>query len=189
MVRWLCRALDLLHVPAVLEALWRLMIFAGRLRPEEAAFAASVLGPQTLRYRAVRIGERGILPLVFKANKRRAFTLFHTISLPRAGGHERTNTAILVHEMVHVLQFEKVGSVYIYEALRAQRTEGYGYGGWEQLVSDRAKGKRFGSYNREQQGQIVEDYCATVVAKGIAAGDPIGKAYEPFIEDARRGLI
>lgn len=165
------------------------MTLAGRLRPEEAAFAASVLGPEAIRYGGVRIGERGILPLVFKTNKQRAFTLFHAISLPKAGGHERTNTALLVHEMVHVLQFESIGSVYIYEALRAQRQEGYDYGGWEQLGRDRASGKRFASYNREQQGQIVQDYCAIVVAKGISADDQVRRAYEPFIEDLRRGLI
>ena len=47
----------------------------------------------------------------------------------------------MVHELVHVYQFERVGSVYIPKALWAQWTSGYRYGGTPQLIRDRQEGK------------------------------------------------
>ena len=79
-----------------------------------------------------------------------------------------------------------MGSVYIWQALRAQSTEGYGYGGWEELVLDRENGKRFRDYNREQQGQIAQDYYRFVIEKQLPDQDPVRLAYEPFIDEIRQ---
>jgi len=94
-----------------------------------------------------------------------------------------------VHELIHVCQFELVGSIYIWQALRAQRTTGYRYGGWQQLKEDRSNGKHFRDYNREQQGQIAQDYYSEVVAKQLLAEDPIRQAYEPFVDELRKGEL
>ena len=95
----------------------------------------------------------------------------------------------MVHELVHVYEFEKIGSVYIYEALRAQRTGGYDYGGPDRLVADRANGEHFKDYNREQQGQIAQDYYAAVVGPGLPDTDPLRQKYEPLIDELRAGDI
>ncbi len=59
-----------------------------------------------------------------------------------------------IHEMVHVWQYQREGSVYIPRALYAQRTvEGYNYGGVEKLIN-----ARWQDFNYEQQGDIVADY-------------------------------
>ena len=63
------------------------------------------------------------MAVVFKINGDRAMTLFRTINLPAKGHHSRGHLKLLVH----VKQFEKVGSVYLAQAVRAQKTEGYKY--------------------------------------------------------------
>ena len=95
----------------------------------EISAVASVLGPFALRYQDIRVAQRGILRLVFKANGGRAFATFHTVNLPATGDHQRANVDILLHELVHVYQYERAGSRYFAEALLAQQEEGYGYGG------------------------------------------------------------
>ena len=67
------------------------------------------------------------MTVVFKIYGDRAMTLFSTINFPAKGHHSRGHLKLLVHEMVHVKQFEKVGSVYLAQAVRAQKTESYTY--------------------------------------------------------------
>jgi len=91
--------------------------------------------------------------------------------------------------MVHVYQFETVGSVYIWQALRAQKTNGYSYGGPDQLAKDRKNGKRFSDYNREQQGQIAQDYYNRVLTSAPPENDPARLAFQPFIDDLQAGIL
>ncbi len=66
---------------------------------------------------------------------------------------------IFVHELVHVCQYQKFGSVYISRALRGQYShEGYEYGGAYGLAEALAIGKGYLDFNFEQQAQIIEDY-------------------------------
>jgi len=86
--------------------------------------------------------------------------------------------------MVHVYQFEGIGSIYIWQALAAQRSkEGYRYGGWEKLAEDRQNGWRFSNYNREQQGQIAQDYYDDVLTPNLPPDSPTRLAFQPFIDD------
>jgi hypothetical protein len=64
-----------------------------------------------------------------------------------------------IHELVHVCQYQKYGSVYISRALRAQiNKDPYDYGGSFGLAKAIAKGRNFINFNFEQQAQIIEDY-------------------------------
>ncbi|MFC1902960.1 hypothetical protein ACFLX4_02710 [Chloroflexota bacterium] len=96
---------------------------------------------------------------------------------------------ITVHELTHVFQYECIGSVYIWQALRAQRMNGYSYGGWQQLKQERDNGKHFRDFNREQQGQIAQDYYNKVIVQELPDQDPIRQAYEPFINELRSGEL
>ncbi len=182
----LFRILDKVKLPTLLQGTWRLLSGATPLTEVETKTARSLFGPEWVNFGRIRVAQSGFLPLVFRVNKHRAFTLFHTINLPRHGAHTRANLPLLLHEMVHVAQYERIGSFYIRQALSAQRKEGYGYGGWEQLVRDRESGKRIHDYNREQQGQIAQDYAELVLHTSSLSTDPPRRAFEPFIQDLRR---
>ena len=184
---WIFRFFDALQGPRLFEIVWHILTRVSALTETEIDAASSVLGTSAIRYSAVRVAEGGLLRLIFRFNKRRAFTTFHTINLPSSGGHSRSHLDIVVHELTHVYQFELVRSIYIWQAIRAQRTTGYWYGGWQQLKEDWNNGKHFRDYNREQQGQIAQDYYSQVVDKGRLAGDPIRQAYTPFINELRNG--
>ena len=188
-VRWIFKLFDFLQGPRVFHLVWHLLTGVSRLTQDEIDAASRVLGPDAVRYAAVRVAEGRVLRFIFKRNGDRAFTLFHTINLPAAGHHSRGNLGLLVHEMVHVRQFKKVGSVYIWQALRAQKTNGYSYEGWEKLVEDRQKGRRFNCYSREQQGQIAQDYYNQVLTPALPAESPERLAFQPFIDDLRAGIL
>ena len=187
MTRWFFRAFDALRGPRAFEIAWRILTRATPLTQTETDAASTVFGRGAIRYDAVRVAQGGLLRLVFKMNRRRGFATFHTVNLPSSGRNSRSHLDIVVHELTHVYQFEVAGSIYIWEAIRAQRTNGYGYGGWQQLQVDWGNGRHFRDYNREQQGQIAQDYYAEVVEKGRLPQDPISQAYEPCIAELRNG--
>lgn len=182
-VQLLLEILDVAGLPEIFSFIWRILTRATPLTGTEITAAANVLGPLALRYQDIRVAQRGILRLVFAANGGRAFTTFHTVNMPDLGGHQRTNLDILVHELVHVYQYERAGSRYFAEALLAQQEEGYGYGGAEGLGLARDQGKRLRDFNREQQAQIVQDYYT------LARYDRDASVYEPFIEQLRQGKV
>lgn len=179
------KVLDTLRLPRLLEIVWHLLTRVSALAEPELKAAVSVLGAECISYISVRVAQGGILAVIFRLNGGRAFTTFHTINIPWSGDHARQHLDIIVHELTHVCQFEVVGSVYIWQALRAQRTIGYSYGGWQQLKQDRDNGKHYRDYNREQQGQMAQDYYNDVIVKCLSAEDPVRQAYEPFIDELR----
>jgi len=132
-----------------------------------------------LRYADVRIAEGGWLGLAFRLNGRRAFVLGHTVFMPEKG---RADLSLLVHELVHTAQYERLGSRYVGEALYAQRRLGagcYDYGGPQGLAAAHS----LACFNREAQAQIATDY-----ARRKAAGRATGP-YEPFMAALREGAF
>jgi len=186
---WICRALDALRAPRIFEIIWHIFTKVSKLTEREIYAASSVIGMNSLPYGTVRVAESGLLKLIFRIIGNRAFTTFHTINLPSSGKHSRRNLDIIVHELVHVCQFELVGSIYIWQALRAQKTNGYDYGEWRQLKEDWDNGKHLHDYNLEQQGQIAQDYYNEVIVKDLSDQDPIRQAYEPFVDELRNGEL
>ncbi len=189
MTNMLFRAFDVLHVPLIFEKIWHLLTRVRILTKDELDTASKILGRPTIKYNNVRVSEGRILGIIFLLNRQRAFTTFHTVNLPSPSNQQGTNLGLLVHELVHVYQYETCGSIYLWQALRAQRKEGYDYGGWERLREDRKQGLRYSAYNREQQGQIVEDYYRKVFSKDLSTEDLVRQAYEPFITDLRNGTL
>lgn len=83
-------------------------------------------------------------------SKKVAFVTFNTI---HHWGEIPPN--LMAHELTHVWQYQKFGSVYLLKALQAQHShEGYNYGGEEGLTEKAS----FLHFNMEQQGDIVEDF-------------------------------
>lgn len=155
----------------------------------EVNAASLVFGTEAIQYDSIRVAEGGLLKFIFRLNKKRAFTTFNTINLPNSGSHSRSYLYIIVHELTHVCQYRLVGSIYILQAFRAQRSAGYKYGGWKQLEQDLRNGQHFCNYNREQQGQIAQDYYNEVIVKELLTENPIHQAYEPFIDELRKGAL
>jgi hypothetical protein len=125
----------------------------------------------------------GLLLPFFRMNRNRAFATWHTINLPDS---KASDISLMVHELTHVYQYERVGSLYISQGLWVQFRFGrqaYNYGGADGLLAGRTAGKRFSDYNREQQSQITQDYTSHLQNNSDT------EAYSPFILELQGGLI
>lgn len=174
---------DLIGGAELVQLLWRSVTICRPLTDSELEAAYAVFGSYPIRYGSVRIAHGGMLSPIFRANNNRAFATWHTINLP---AHRQDDIPLLIHELTHTLQYERVGSIYIGQGLWAQRKLGrdaYRYGGSGGLAKAYAAGIQYSDYNREQQGQIAQDYCAR-----LQAGRDI-KDYEPFIDELRAGAV
>jgi hypothetical protein len=156
-------SVKLLHpivsVPATIGAgVYGAVIEAGRgLTDDEQAMLRAVFG-DSVDYRAV------VVKPTVKGIGGRGFTIANTIHLARD-----TSAVTLVHEMVHVWQFQNGGTDYI--AASAFHQAGVFrdvYAGdaydWRPQVK---AGKRWAALGAEQQAQLVED----AYAEGHFAGD------------------
>ena len=175
---------DLLGGPEIAQYVVHLLMETRPLSREEQEAVASVLGPRAIRYEDVRIAQGGVLPFVFRRNGGRAFCMWHTIHLPRKDGQGQPNRSLLVHEATHVMQYERLGSRYIGEALYAQRRLGHGaydYGGETGLQRARAGQLPLSAFNRESQAQIAQDYFRRRERSQDLS------AYEPYLKELRAG--
>jgi hypothetical protein len=116
------------------------------LNPEEQKLASFVFG-HAIRQNLVLIDEKAYL------GPTRSGVVY--VSGFSINAYKPVSAALLVHELVHIWQYQQQGAAYIPRALRAQRTaEGYNYGGLVALKSN----SKLHSYNLEQQADIVMDY-------------------------------
>jgi hypothetical protein len=122
---------------------------ARTLTDEEKSIARTVYG-QCVPLHLISLNPDSI-PV--KKKKASAYVSFHIINFFR-----ELPSYLLIHELMHVWQYERYGSVYISEAIWAQRWGGgYNYGGLEPLMKY-SEGKGLGAFNFEQQADIIEDY-------------------------------
>ncbi|MBF2028325.1 MAG: S8 family serine peptidase [Oscillatoriales cyanobacterium C42_A2020_001] len=124
------------------------------LTNRELEVARSVFG-NSINYNLVRVDDYAIIGPSFSG---RAYTSFHTINAAKLKSDGTFDDGTLVHELTHVWQYEQDGAIYIPDAIHAQSTEGYEYGGLAGLQYRRSLGQGLTSFNREQQGAILEDY-------------------------------
>jgi hypothetical protein len=176
------RVLDVVGGPEAAEFVLHLLSHSKPLSGDQVTAAQSVLGASAIRWNDIRIDEGGILEIIFSLNNRRAFTTFHTINMPPGEG-----LATAVHELTHVYQYERAGSVYIGQAAHAQAIAGqhaYDTGKADGLRKARADGRHFRDFNREQQAQIAEEYYLLLQGGGPATDV---EAYDPFIAELKAG--
>jgi hypothetical protein len=104
-----------------------------------------------LNYPLVRLTRMG--SFIEAINGSRAYTMGNTIHLPgKAYAYLGQYTSILVHELVHVWQYQHGGWGYVPNALWAQ----IGGGGYDFAKALR-QGKPWKKMNPEQQGQMIQD--------------------------------
>lgn len=178
----LCYLFDLVGGPELVQFLMHLLMPTTPLTVTEMNAAALVLGDTALRYGEVRVAEGGLLRLIFRLNKGRAFALWHTIHMPERG---RADLSLIVHEITHIFQYEQIGSIYIGEALHAQWQLGrgaYQYGGAPGLKQAYHSGRPYKTFTREQQAQIAQDYYRLLAETSHQIND-----YQPYIQALRNG--
>ncbi|MEL7219700.1 MAG: hypothetical protein AAGJ93_00195, partial [Bacteroidota bacterium] len=143
--------LDILAVPEVYETLADWIKWNTRpLTRSEIALLDPLFG-NSIDYWRVRIDERAFLG---PPQLHICYVSFYTINAWRP-----MRPDLLIHEAVHVWQFQQMGSVYIPLALQAQFSkEGYNYGGAPRVVNWARRSARLLDFNLEQQADLVADY-------------------------------
>ncbi len=185
------KSFDLLQGPAMAELGWLAIKRNQRgLSPLEYREAEKVFAGTIPLYR-INIDEKSLMAFVgakFAGARHMGVTTFHTINFTRRLRCTKgsSDMAWLIHELVHVAQMQQVGSQYTVEALHAQFTEGYHYGGPEALEN-----KALCEFNREQQAMIIEDYyhCVLYKKKHRRYGKLPARLYKEKVEEMRRGEL
>ena len=147
------------------------------LRNDEREAAGKVFG-SSVPYHLVRIDEAAVFG---PASTKREYTSFHLIN-----GWGGIAPDTLIHELTHVWQYENAGAIYMPQALHAQATAGYDYGGLPGLQAARTARLGILSFNREQQAQIVQDFfrIAQGSAPMMSAGSKSDQGlYAYFVKD------
>ena len=145
------RFLDVLFVPHFLVFLNSILKFNSRpLSPGEIEAAQTVFG-NSINYQKVRVDTKAWLGC---KQYHFAYVGFHVINC-----WGKLSRPLLIHELMHVWQYQRFGAVYIPRALYAQHSpEGYNYGGGEAIRQAALEGLSLQHFNWEQQADIVADY-------------------------------
>ncbi len=181
-LEFLLMLLDCLAVGELYETLMDFVKFNTRpLSEREKQLARPIFG-RSINYGRVRIDQHAFAGP-------RQFGLCY-VSFYHINSWGRMDDALLIHELAHVWQYQRLGIAYIPRALYAQHTpEGYDYGGAEGLQAALAAGRSFHSFNLEQQADIVADYFR--IREGRAprwghAGAEALPLYELFVRETSR---
>lgn len=169
--------LDLPGVPEIFETIADFVKWRTRpLTDGEIALARPIFG-ERINWKRVRIDERALLgPPQFRL----CYVSFYTINSWRS-----MPEPLFIHELTHIWQYEQLGSVYIPRALAAQWTqEGYDFGGRDNLVAARKKGKKLSDFNLEQQADIIAGYY---LEPGRRTDPEAMAAYRYFAAQIRSG--
>lgn len=167
--------IDLTLLPEILQIIFELINWHLRPLSEKERQTLKPVFGDSIAYNYVRINDRS-----FVAKKMNiAFVSFNIIHY-----NHYLFPAILVHEMVHIWQYHRFGSVYIIRSLIAQRSEdGYHYGGPMQLYLDSKKGLNLMDYNYEQMGDIIRDAYLMNVSSGYPNIKQLYNRYLDFIQN------
>jgi hypothetical protein len=143
----------------ILQLLWGLVFRMRHLNKAERDASEEVHAKGQIPYWKVRVDEKSYLikigqklaSLFGTKTSPAAITTMHVIHAPKL-----LDLPVAVHELTHVAQYEKVGGIYMPQALHGQgSTESYNYGN---LTNARAAKKKYRDFNREQQAAIAEDF-------------------------------
>lgn len=167
-LKWIgARFLELLEVGGIGEIYETVTDFikfnTRKLTGTEVKEASRVFG-SSINLSLVRVDEWAVLGPAFS---KREYTSFHLIN----GWGGSTPIDVMIHELTHVWQYEQSGAIYMPQAIHSQVWgAGYVYQGAAGLQAAQTAGKKFGSFQREQQAQIVHDFYR--LKNGMATFDP-----------------
>ncbi|KXK12661.1 MAG: hypothetical protein UZ15_CFX003003474 [Chloroflexi bacterium OLB15] len=137
--------LELLGVGEALSALWGTIFHLRPLMDSEINASGSIHGAGQIPYSLIWVDEGSVFT---KVNGGRAVTTMHILHIARPGP---MSNDLAVHELTHVAQYEKVGAIYMAQAVHAQIAGSqYDYGD--------LTGKHFSELDREAQAELCQDY-------------------------------
>ncbi|MBK8516326.1 MAG: hypothetical protein IPL55_08565 [Saprospiraceae bacterium] len=167
--------LDIFGLPEIHQSLNRLFKWNTRLlTKEEEELGKSIFG-DSVDFLRVRIDDKAVMGTKKMAL---AYVSFNTINY-----RYKIKPEIFIHEMVHIWQYQRFGSIYIGRAIKAQKSkEGYDYGGVANLYKTMLRGGTLLNFNFEQQADIIEDYYK-VLKNTSSHGPMIINIYSYFAED------
>lgn len=143
LIEWISLLLDLVGIPEILQVFHEIVNWSTRSLSPKEKWNIDLVFKDSLNLDRIRINANDFL---ISKNLRIAFVTFHTIHY-----FGSISQSLLIHEIVHVWQYEKFGSAYIIRALLAQRSvEGYDYGGLKGLTKEHLL-----DYNFEQMAEII----------------------------------
>lgn len=173
--------LDLTGIVEIYETLADLIKWNTRpLNAREKNLAKSIYRNK-LNYSRIRIDEKAHLgPPQFHI----CYVSFYTINT-----YGTMSDELLIHELMHVWQYQNLGIIYIPRALAAQSSMmGYNYGGKSALEKAIENGLRLDYFNLEQQADIVSDYFR--IKRGLHPKWGDGKRSDlPLYEDVLKDLF
>lgn len=152
------------------------------LTPGEVREAKLVFG-DSLNYASVNVADATLLSRLTKGN---AVTPFETIYFPAGAlkkdfSPELQGMAWLIHEMTHAWQYQHGVSVLEKVFWAAHSASVYDYGGEQGLKDAAQQGKKFTSFNTEQQGDIMRNYYYALKTNQDLT------PYKPFISEVQGG--
>lgn len=148
--------LDILSIPDIYQLLMQLFKWNTRkMTEQEIALGYQIFG-SSIRYDLVRVDATA----KFGTKKIAvAYVSFNTINY-----NKKIKKEIFIHELVHIWQYQRFGSIYVARAIKAQRSkEGYEYGGAPNLYVKMLQGAKLTDFNFEQQADIIEDYYKIIL--------------------------
>ncbi len=151
-LEWAILVLDLIGWAEMyqLVILWTRRSVRG-LSDRELSLARSILKEDFVDWDMILINPGAF---IITAQYKIAYVSFEIINY---WGQIRDDT--FIHELIHIWQYRRYGSVYIVRALRAQFSEAkYDYGGIYGLLEFYRSGGKFEQLNYEQQGDVLADY-------------------------------
>lgn len=150
--------LECFGIGEIYETLMDFVKFNTRPLTEAEIELAQTIYGDNIRYKRVRVDEYALI------GPRQAQICY--VSFFIINNWKGMSESTLIHELMHVWQYEHLGAVYMPRALRAQFSEvGYNYGGVAALKACLLKGQDIRSFNLEQQADIVEDFFR--IQKGL----------------------
>jgi len=177
------KILDLIGIWEFLDILFTLVKpNARKMTSIEILEAKKVFG-ESLPYNAIRIDERSVFAKIGAKSvgiPHLGLVTFRSVNFTRkinsTPGHP--DMGWLIHELVHIAQMQALGAQYLLEALYAQHSSGYGYGGQKNLKSE----KYLHAFNLEQQADIAKHYYQYVLY-----GKRESVIYNSYIDDICSG--
>ena len=144
---------------------------------------AKLVFGESLNYDSVKVADATLLSRLTKGN---AVTPFETIYFPSGSfakdySPSLSGMAWLIHEMTHAWQHQHGVSVLEKVFWAAHSASVYQYGGEQGLKDAAQQGKRFTSFNTEQQGDILRNYYYALKTNQDIT------PYKPFVSEVQGG--